>query len=124
MSFAAEPRVRGLLYRLPTQALLDNAMAAVPLGIARGAIDTLVVLAGGERPTASSSPTPLAERVPIQADGGGQRRSTVPPAPFSTNQSRSHGKPCRLAGHCRSRSWRCCALPAPTPSKPPSRPSI
>ena len=70
MSFAAEPRVRGLLYRLPTQALLDNAMAAVPLGIARGAIDTLVVLAGGERPTASSSPTPLAERVPIQADVG------------------------------------------------------
>ena len=70
MSFAAEPRAHGSLYRLPTQALLDNAMAAIPLGIARGAIDTLVVLAGGERPTASSSPAPLAERVPIQADVG------------------------------------------------------
>jgi alkylation response protein AidB-like acyl-CoA dehydrogenase len=70
ISLAAEPRARGLLYRLPQQALLDNAMAAIPLGIARGAIDTFVALASGKRPAASSSQTPLAERLTIQADVG------------------------------------------------------
>jgi alkylation response protein AidB-like acyl-CoA dehydrogenase len=70
ISFAAEPRARGLLYRLPQQALLDNAMAAIPLGIARGAIDTFIALASGKRPAASSSPSPLAERLTIQADVG------------------------------------------------------
>jgi alkylation response protein AidB-like acyl-CoA dehydrogenase len=70
ISLAAEPRARGLLYRMPQQALLDNAMAAIPLGIARGAIDTFVALASHKRPAASSSPTLLAERLTIQADVG------------------------------------------------------
>jgi hypothetical protein len=39
--FDAAPRAPGPLYRPPRQALLDNTMAALPLGIARTAIDTL-----------------------------------------------------------------------------------
>jgi hypothetical protein len=57
----------GALYRLPRQALLDNTMAALPLGIARTAIDTLVeIAAGGKRPAGAGAP--LAERTTVQAD--------------------------------------------------------
>jgi indole-3-acetate monooxygenase len=63
--FDAAPRAPGALYRLPRQALLDNMMAALPLGIARTAIDTLVE-AGGKRPAGAGAP--LAERTTIQAD--------------------------------------------------------
>ena len=53
--------------RLPRQALLDNTMAALPLGIARTAIDTLVeIAAGGKRPAGAGAP--LAERTTVQAD--------------------------------------------------------
>lgn len=48
-AFDAVPRVPNLIYRLPQQALLDNAMAAVPLGIARTAIATLIEFAGVKR---------------------------------------------------------------------------
>jgi alkylation response protein AidB-like acyl-CoA dehydrogenase len=65
--FDAAPRAPGPLYRLPRQALLDNTMAALPLGIARAAIDTLVeIAAGGKRPAGAGAP--LAERRTIQAD--------------------------------------------------------
>jgi indole-3-acetate monooxygenase len=65
--FDAAPRARGPLYRLPRQALLDNMMAALPLGIARTAIDTLIeIAAGGKRPAGTGAP--LAERTTIQAD--------------------------------------------------------
>ena len=65
--FDAAPRAPGPLYRLPRQALLDNMMAALPLGIARTAIDTLVELAaGGKRPAGVGAP--LAERTTVQAD--------------------------------------------------------
>jgi indole-3-acetate monooxygenase len=64
--FDASPRSRGALYRLPRQALLDNAMAAIPLGLARRAIDSVVELAGANRPLGSE--TPLAERSTIQAE--------------------------------------------------------
>jgi alkylation response protein AidB-like acyl-CoA dehydrogenase len=67
-AFDAAPRVPGLLYRLPQQALLDNAMAAIPLGIARSAIDSLTELAGGKRQPGSERP--LAERPTIQAEVG------------------------------------------------------
>ena len=60
-------RAPGPLYRLPRQALLDNTMAALPLGIARTAIDTLVeIAAGGKRPAGAGAP--LAERTTVQAD--------------------------------------------------------
>ena len=65
--FDAAPRAPGPLYRLPRQALLDNMMAALPLGIARTAIDTLVEMAaGGKRPAGAGAP--LAERTTVQAD--------------------------------------------------------
>ena len=65
--FDAAPRAPGPLYRLPRQALLDNTMAALPLGIARTAIDTLVeIAAGGKRPAGAG--VPLAERTTVQAD--------------------------------------------------------
>jgi indole-3-acetate monooxygenase len=57
-----------LLYRLPRQALLDNAMAVIPLGIARTAIDTLIELVGA-KPQARSE-RPLAELPTIQAEVG------------------------------------------------------
>jgi alkylation response protein AidB-like acyl-CoA dehydrogenase len=65
----ASPRERGPLYRLPLQALLDSAMAAVPLGIARTAIDALVELVATKR-SAGGSEARLAERHTIQADVG------------------------------------------------------
>jgi alkylation response protein AidB-like acyl-CoA dehydrogenase len=67
-AFDGAPRVRGLLYRLPRQALLDNAMAVIPLGIARTAVDTLIELAAA-KPQAGSE-RPLAERQTIQAEVG------------------------------------------------------
>jgi indole-3-acetate monooxygenase len=67
-AFDAAPRVPGLLYRLPRQALLDNAMAAIPLGVARTAVDTLIELAA-VKPQAGSE-RPLAERQTIQAEVG------------------------------------------------------
>ena len=48
----------GALYRLPRQALLDNTMAALPLGIARTAIDTLVEIAAGGKATGGRRSTP------------------------------------------------------------------
>jgi indole-3-acetate monooxygenase len=66
LRFDASPRARGALYRLPRQALLDNAMAAIPLGLARRAIDSLIELAGDKRPLGSEMP--LAERLTIQAE--------------------------------------------------------
>ena len=70
IDFAAVPRSLGPLYRLPRQALLDNAMAVIPLGLARGAIDALIGIAGAARPTASLSPTQLADRLTIQHEVG------------------------------------------------------
>ena len=67
-AFGAPPRVPGLLYRLPQQALLDNAMAAIPLGIARTAIDTMMELAGGKRQPGSERL--FAERLTTQAEVG------------------------------------------------------
>ena len=67
-AFDASPRVPGLLYRLPCQALLDSAMAAIPLGIARTAIDTLIELAATKQPPRSDQP--LAERLTVQAEVG------------------------------------------------------
>jgi indole-3-acetate monooxygenase len=68
LAFDAAPRVPGLLYRLPCQALLDNAMAAIPLGVARTAIGTLIELAATKR--SGRSDQPLAERLTVQAEVG------------------------------------------------------
>jgi len=68
LAFDDPPRVPGLLYRLPCQALLDNAMAVIPLGIARTAIDTVIELAATKRPGRSAQP--LAEQLTVQAEVG------------------------------------------------------
>jgi alkylation response protein AidB-like acyl-CoA dehydrogenase len=62
------PRLADLLYRMPQMALLDSAMAAVALGIARTAIDTFVDLAGGKKSHGFASAP--ANRPTIQADVG------------------------------------------------------
>jgi alkylation response protein AidB-like acyl-CoA dehydrogenase len=54
------------LYRYPSMALASQVLAVVGLGVARGAIDTLVELAGG-RTSITGAPT-LADRPYVQAD--------------------------------------------------------
>ena len=60
------PRVDAPLYRFPVFGLLAMGCAAVALGIARGAIDDLVALAGAKVPTLARRP--LAERAGTQAE--------------------------------------------------------
>jgi alkylation response protein AidB-like acyl-CoA dehydrogenase len=59
-------REPGPLYKFPVFGLLALGVAAVALGIARGAIDDLVELAGGKTP--SGSRRKLAERQVVQAE--------------------------------------------------------
>jgi alkylation response protein AidB-like acyl-CoA dehydrogenase len=68
LSFREPPVQPGPLYALPTLALLTTAVAAVPLGIARHAIDTLVELAGSK--SVSRSPQVLSQHAMVQADIG------------------------------------------------------
>jgi alkylation response protein AidB-like acyl-CoA dehydrogenase len=60
------PRHRGPLYAFPVFGLLALGIAAVALGIARAAVDELVRLAAGKRP--SGSGRLLAERAVVQAE--------------------------------------------------------
>ena len=60
------PLSDGPLYTFPVFGLLAMGIAAVALGIARGAIEDLIELAGGKTPTGSSKP--LAKRAAVQAD--------------------------------------------------------
>lgn len=60
------PLETGPLYVFPTFGLLAVGIAAVALGIARGAIDDLIELAGSKRPAGSRKV--LTERAAIQAD--------------------------------------------------------
>ncbi len=64
--FTDAPRHQGALYSFPLFGLLAMGVAAVALGIARGAIDDLTALAGGKTPTGSAKP--LAQRAAVQAD--------------------------------------------------------
>ncbi len=59
--FADAPRERGALYAFPIFGLLSLAIASVGLGIARGAVDDLLALAGSKTP---SMGTPHAGRAP------------------------------------------------------------
>ncbi len=56
------------LYNLPLMALMDSMMAAVPLGIARSAIDAFAAVAGSRIGHGSS--TPAAGKPAVQADVG------------------------------------------------------
>ncbi len=65
-SFREPPVQPGPLYALPTIAIFSTWIAAVPLGIARHAIDTLVELAGVK--TATRSQNPLRQHATVQTD--------------------------------------------------------
>jgi indole-3-acetate monooxygenase len=66
--FAPAPTVPGTLYALPMITVFGVAVAAVPLGIARAAIDALVELAQAKRPMGSA--VLLRDKPAIQADVG------------------------------------------------------
>lgn len=64
--FTAPPEQPGPLYAFPIISLLAASVGAVPLGIARCAIDALAELAGSKTPTGAQSL--LRERAAVQAD--------------------------------------------------------
>ncbi|MEO8687980.1 MAG: acyl-CoA dehydrogenase family protein [Solirubrobacteraceae bacterium] len=64
--FSDAPVQAGPLYAFPLFGLLALAISAVCLGIARGALDDLVALAGGKVPTGARRT--LAERATVQAE--------------------------------------------------------
>ena len=64
--FSDPPVHAGPLYAFPLFGLLALAISAVCLGIARGALDDLVALAGGKVP--SGGRRTLAERATVQAE--------------------------------------------------------
>src|SRR4051794_39872745 len=64
--FSDRPREDGPLYAFPLFGLLAVAIAAVSLGIARGALDDVVALAGGKVPAGGRRR--LAERATVQAE--------------------------------------------------------
>jgi alkylation response protein AidB-like acyl-CoA dehydrogenase len=66
--FTDRPLHEGPLYAFPLFGLLAIAIAGVTLGIARGALDDLVELAGAKRPTGSRRT--LADRGTAQAEAG------------------------------------------------------
>ena len=63
-ALGAPPVQPGTVYALPLRGLMASILASVPLGIARGAIDALVELAGAKTPAGSRSL--LRERVMVQ----------------------------------------------------------
>jgi indole-3-acetate monooxygenase len=63
---ADRPTATGRLYAFPVFGLLALAIGAVSLGIARGALDDVIALAGRRTPTASRRT--MAERAPVQAE--------------------------------------------------------
>lgn len=71
--FTDRPRHTGPLYSFPLFGLLATGIAAVALGIARGAIEDLVALAGAKTPAASAKP--LAQRATVQAEVAGAEAS-------------------------------------------------
>jgi alkylation response protein AidB-like acyl-CoA dehydrogenase len=64
----APARLDDPLYRFPLLALMDSLMAAVPLGIARAAIDAFVATAGTR--VANHSTTAAAHKPVVQAEVG------------------------------------------------------
>jgi alkylation response protein AidB-like acyl-CoA dehydrogenase len=68
LAMDAPARLDQPLYRFPLMALMDSLMAAVPLGIARAAIDAFIDIAGTR--IANGTTTPSAQKPTVQADVG------------------------------------------------------
>ena len=66
--FQPEPKHAGTLYRLPTRSIFVWTVATVPLGIARGAIDEFVRMAGSTKRRGDT--VPMAERELVQSQLG------------------------------------------------------
>ncbi|WP_108661386.1 acyl-CoA dehydrogenase family protein [Acuticoccus kandeliae] len=69
------PSEPGLLYRMPTLAVFAWTVAVVPLGIARGALDTFAALAS--RKARQGAPTLLRDRETVQASVGRAKASLL-----------------------------------------------
>ena len=67
-AFQPEPTQPGTLYRIPTRSIFPWTVATVPLGIAAGAIDDFVGMAGSTGRSGDSAP--LAEREIVQSQLG------------------------------------------------------
>ena len=68
LAMDAPSRLDDPLYRFPLMALMDSMMAAVPLGIARAAIDAFIDIAGGR--VAMARPRRRRNKPTVQADVG------------------------------------------------------
>ena len=111
-----EPREPGPLYAFPPFGLLAASIAAVALGIARGALDDLAALAGAKTPTLSSRK--LAERPLTQAGAaraeasvraarapaGRGRRASLEPRRRAADAARAAGRAAPRRDPC----GRCC----------------
>ena len=89
LSFREPPSAPGPLYALPTIALFGTVLAAVPLGIARHAIDILTELGGTK--IATRSQQALREDATMRGIWDTPKRCSVPVAPSSTKRSMRHG---------------------------------
>jgi indole-3-acetate monooxygenase len=90
LSFREPPVEPGPLYAMPTIALFATVLAAVPLGIARHAINILTELAGTK--IASRSRRTLRGDATMQADLGRAEALLRSGRAFLTKRSRMHGK--------------------------------
>ncbi len=104
LSFRERPTEPGPLYAMPTIALFGAVLAAVPLGIARHAIDILMELAGTK--IASRSRQALREDVTMQTSFGARGSLITLGASLSLRGSRRRVAGCQHRANVERRSTR------------------